>query len=84
MKIPKSLPYTSVGKGQSQLLVFARLKRKLSRVVGSIILRISHGYQVQGPHDPFVGLAENALLIWGKSTAPGAFLVDVFPFRRSH
>lgn len=52
----------------------------IRRVVGSIILRISHGYQVQGPNDPFVGLAENALLIWGKSTAPGAFLVDVLPF----
>jgi len=46
-----------------------------------VILHISHGYQVQDDHDPFVELAENGLLIFAKSTTQGAFLVDVLPFR---
>ena len=44
---------------------------------------MSHGYQVQDDHDRFVQSAENGLLIFGQSTIPGTFLVDVLPLRRS-
>ena len=44
---------------------------------------MSHGYQVQDDHDRFVQNAENGLLIFGQSTTPGAYLVDVLPVRRS-
>ncbi|KAL4061713.1 cytochrome P450 [Scleroderma yunnanense] len=49
------------------------------RTVGAIILRISHGYQVKETNDYFINLAEQAVDIFGKATAPGAFLVDSIP-----
>ena len=61
------------------MLVF--VPKKCSRTIGAVIFRISHGYQVQDDHDPFIALAENAVHIFSMSTAPGAFLVDVVPFR---
>lgn len=50
------------------------------RTAGAIILRISHGYELQGDHDPFVELADKATVQFSLSTAPGAFLVDFMPF----
>ena len=52
--------------------------------MGSVIFRISHGYQVQDDHDPFVKLAEEGMVIFSKTLTHGAFLVDVLPFRTSH
>ncbi|KAL4062105.1 cytochrome P450 [Scleroderma yunnanense] len=57
-----------------------RLAIHVRRVTGSIVLRISHGYQVQDDHDSFIELGENALLVFSKSTTQGAFLVDNLPF----
>jgi hypothetical protein len=51
---------------------------------GVIILKISHGYEVQEGHDPFVDLADQALQQFSASTAPGAFIVDLLPIRASH
>ncbi|KAL4062156.1 cytochrome P450 [Scleroderma citrinum] len=51
-----------------------RLAIHVRRVTGSIVLRISHGYQVQDDHDSFIELGENALLVFSKSTTQGAFL----------
>ncbi|KIM50800.1 hypothetical protein SCLCIDRAFT_1225091 [Scleroderma citrinum Foug A] len=65
--------------------VYARpeqLAVHIRRTVGSVILRMSHGYQVQDDHDRFVQSAENGLLIFGQSTIPGTFLVDVLPLLR--
>ena len=49
-----------------------------------MIFRISHGYQVQSDHDPFVKLAEDALAVFSKTSTHGAFLVDILPFRKSY
>lgn len=55
------------------------------RLAGAIILKISHGYTIEpaGP-DPLVDLADEAVLQFSLSSAPGAWLVDVMPFRASH
>lgn len=50
--------------------------------VGSIILKISHGYEVREKRDPFVELAERATEQFSTATAPGGFLVDVLPALR--
>ena len=49
------------------------------RTAGAIILRISHGYEVQENNDPFVALADKANSEFSIATSPGAFLVDMFP-----
>ncbi|KAK1216462.1 hypothetical protein PQX77_020931 [Marasmius sp. AFHP31] len=48
------------------------------RTAGAIILRISHGYEVQEGEDPFVSLADQATEQFSVSTAPG-FLVNLVP-----
>ena len=49
------------------------------RNAGAIILRISHGYHIQEERDPFVDLADTAVDQFSRSTAPGAFMVDIIP-----
>lgn len=56
----------------------------MSSTAGAIILRISHGYEVQEHDDPFVELANHATEQFSLSTAPGAFLVDVLPLRECY
>jgi len=48
------------------------------RTAGAIILRISHGYEVEEKEDPFVTLADRATEQFSLSTAPG-FLVNLVP-----
>ncbi|KAG1781057.1 cytochrome P450 [Suillus placidus] len=57
-----------------QLQVHVRL------TAGAIILRISHGYEVKENNDPFIDLAHRATDQFSRSTAPGAFIVDIVPF----
>ncbi|KAG2034085.1 cytochrome P450 [Suillus americanus] len=47
---------------------------------GAVILRISHGYEVNENNDPFVDVADRALDQWSRVTAPGAFVADIVPF----
>ena len=51
----------------------------LLRTAGAVILRISHGYEVQEKDDPFVTLADLATEQFSLSTAPGGFLVNLIP-----
>ncbi|KAF8811366.1 hypothetical protein BYT27DRAFT_6464003 [Phlegmacium glaucopus] len=51
----------------------------IRKTAGAIILRISYGYEVKEKDDPFVTLADEALLQFSLATAPGSFLVDIFP-----
>lgn len=55
----------------------------ICRTAGAIILKIAYGYSV-APHgpDPLVDLGETALDIFSKVCASGAWLVDIFPFRK--
>ncbi|KAJ7499265.1 cytochrome P450 [Mycena latifolia] len=58
------------------------LPKHIRKTAGSIILRISHGYQVKENNDPFVQLAEQATEQFSLSTAPGGFMVDLIPALR--
>ncbi|KAG7085519.1 hypothetical protein E1B28_003079 [Marasmius oreades] len=49
------------------------------KTAGAIILRISHGYEVQEGKDPFVTLADEATEQFSKATSPGGFLVNLIP-----
>jgi len=57
----------------------AELAQHVRHTAGSIILRISHGYQVKEHQDPFVDLADKAVEQFSLSTATGAFMVDILP-----
>ncbi len=53
----------------------------LSRTAGAIILRISHGYEVQEENDVLIALAEKATKQFSLSSAPGGFWVNHIPAR---
>ncbi|KAG0702313.1 cytochrome P450 [Suillus ampliporus] len=56
-----------------------QLQAHIRHTAGAIILRISHGYEVKENNDPFIDLADRALDQFSRSTAPGAFMVDIVP-----
>jgi hypothetical protein len=53
----------------------------LHRLTGTIILDISHGYEVKDDNDKFVRLAEGAVTEIVEYGTPGTFLVDAIPAR---
>ncbi|KAG6333885.1 hypothetical protein ID866_5198 [Astraeus odoratus] len=55
------------------------LRAHIRTTAGAIILRISHGYHIQEDKDPFVVLADKAVDQFSRSTATGAFMVDLIP-----
>ncbi|KAF9227082.1 cytochrome P450 [Gyrodon lividus] len=52
------------------------------RTAGAIILKISHGYSVKDGNDPFVEMADQAMVNFSLVTTPGGFLVDLIPVLR--
>lgn len=50
-------------------------------MVGTVTLRISHGYEVREDNDPFINLAENVVQVFEKTAAQGTYLVDLIPIR---
>lgn len=46
-------------------------------------MRITHGYEVKEINDPFVEMADKATEQFSLATAPGGFLVDLIPARKS-
>ncbi|EIW77985.1 cytochrome P450 [Coniophora puteana RWD-64-598 SS2] len=52
----------------------------IRRTAGSIILKITYGYEVQGANDRLVKVVEEAMSHFAHVTTPGAFLVDSIPF----
>ncbi|KAG2106491.1 cytochrome P450 [Suillus cothurnatus] len=57
-----------------------QLQAHIRHTAGAIILRISHGYEVKENNDPFIDLADRAMDHFSRSSAPGAFMVDIVPF----
>ncbi|KAG2116847.1 cytochrome P450 [Suillus clintonianus] len=57
-----------------------QLQAHVRHTAGAIILRISHGYEVKENNDPFINLADHAMNQLSRSSAPGAFMVDIMPF----
>ncbi|KII86266.1 hypothetical protein PLICRDRAFT_93731 [Plicaturopsis crispa FD-325 SS-3] len=58
------------------------LATHIRHTAAAIILHVSHGYEVQEHHDPFIDLADNAVSQFSDCTTPGAFWVDVAPILR--
>ncbi|KAG7096665.1 hypothetical protein E1B28_004080 [Marasmius oreades] len=58
------------------------LQDHIRRTAGAVVLRISHGYEVEESHDPFIQLADLATEQFSMATSPGQFLVDVVPVLR--
>ncbi|KAJ7806150.1 cytochrome P450 [Mycena olivaceomarginata] len=52
------------------------------RLAASVILMISHGYEVKGLDDPLVHLAERVMGYVTKVITPNTYLVDSLPFLR--
>jgi hypothetical protein len=48
-------------------------------LAAGIILSITYGYDVDGPDDRFVIMAEKVVADLGAVFAPGAYLVDTIP-----
>jgi hypothetical protein len=56
----------------------------LSSLAGAIILKVSHGYEVNlDGKDPIVSLIEQTMEEFAHMTTPGSYLVDVLPARAS-
>ncbi|KAL9709236.1 hypothetical protein Ac2012v2_007590 [Leucoagaricus gongylophorus] len=58
------------------------LAKHVRKTASAIILRISHGYEVQQIEDPFVTLADVATDQFSLATAPGGFVVNLIPLLR--
>ncbi|KAI0771958.1 cytochrome P450 [Trametes elegans] len=54
----------------------------LQRLAASIIITITYGYRVRGENDPIVKTVDQAMEDFGRTSAPGAYLADTFPFLR--
>lgn len=63
-------------------LVLVLLTQIPNRMTGAIVLMISYGYQAQENDDPLIRIADEATEQAAEVAQPGAFLVDVFPFRK--
>ncbi|KDQ52240.1 hypothetical protein JAAARDRAFT_40360 [Jaapia argillacea MUCL 33604] len=58
------------------------VQQHIRKSIGAVVLKISHGYNVQDSNDPFVDIADRANAQLSCSLAPGAYLVDLFPILR--
>lgn len=54
-----------------------------SSSAGSIIVRITYGYEAQEQGDPIITLAESTVARFSDFSEPGAYLVDFIPICRS-
>ncbi|KAF7336093.1 Cytochrome P450 [Mycena venus] len=50
---------------------------------GSVILRVTYGYQTAPRDDKFLLLAERVMAAFSLASQPGAWAVDIIPWRRS-
>ncbi|KAG9103974.1 hypothetical protein FRC06_006413 [Ceratobasidium sp. 370] len=51
----------------------------IRQTAGATVLKLAYGYDVQDRNDHFVVLADKTMDMFSIVTAPGAFLVDLFP-----
>lgn len=64
-----------------QSVFLCNMNRVLSfhSYAGSVILKVSFGYQTEPKNDPFLVLAEKVMGVFAASSQPGAWLVDLIP-----
>ncbi|KAJ8583641.1 cytochrome P450 [Rhizopogon salebrosus TDB-379] len=61
------------------LNVPGELADHVRKAVGTTILKISYGYEVQAGKDPLIELAEKAMKQFADTLTPGTYSVDVIP-----
>jgi hypothetical protein len=54
-----------------------------SRMMGSLLLSMAYGIDPKTVEHPYIHMAETTIGVAATAGAPGAFLVDVFPWRKS-
>jgi hypothetical protein len=55
------------------------------REAGAVILKIAYGYTAEPfEKDPLIGMAGDAMDKFARAAVPGAFMVDIMPFCKSH
>lgn len=47
-------------------------------------MKLTYGYTVRDRSDEYIKIAERAMITFSAATTPGAFLVDIFPSRKSN
>ncbi|KAG2159163.1 cytochrome P450 [Suillus bovinus] len=57
-----------------------QLQDHIRHTAVAVVLRITHGYEVQENNDPWVDLANRVTENCSQASAPGAFMVDILPF----
>lgn len=56
-----------------------RLVAHIRKLSAGITLSMSHGYEVQGEHDPYVEMADITVHNFAQAGKPGAFMVNWIP-----
>ena len=51
--------------------------------IGAVITKVTYDYDMKLEDDEFVKLAEIAAVTFSQAAAPGAWLVDIFPWSAS-
>ncbi|CAE6422464.1 unnamed protein product [Rhizoctonia solani] len=59
-----------------------QLKEHIHQMVRSSLLKLTYGYNVEGANEPLIVLANDSMAMFSIVTAPGAWIVDTFPFLR--
>ncbi|KAH7343236.1 cytochrome P450 [Rhizoctonia solani] len=59
-----------------------QLQEHIHQTVGSSLLKLTYGYNVEGVNDHLIVLANNAMTMFSNSATPGTWMVDTFPFLR--
>ncbi|KAH9913275.1 cytochrome P450 [Fomitopsis serialis] len=57
-----------------------KLMAHIRKLTAGITLLMSHGYEVEGEHDPYVEMADITVQNFAQASVSGGFLVDWIPF----
>ncbi|CAE7114382.1 unnamed protein product [Rhizoctonia solani] len=57
-----------------------KLQEHIHQTVGSSLLKLTYGYNVEGVNDHLIVLANDAMTMFSMAATPGMWMVDTFPF----
>ncbi|KAG8716132.1 hypothetical protein FRC11_008613 [Ceratobasidium sp. 423] len=57
-----------------------QLREHIPQAIGSSLLKLTYGYNVEGANDPLILMMNEAMTMLSIVTTPGAWMVDTFPF----
>lgn len=56
---------------------------RFTSYAGSVIMKVTYGYQTKSQNDAFLLLAEQVMDAFSQASQPGAWLVDMLPWSTS-